>query len=187
MEDKLFKNSFSNLDVGNYNYAEKIKWPVDFGVKGSSDGIFGSMEPAINNIEALMYYNDALLLGNHTGPLGNKYKIDLGYCSEKSNDGKISLKKKIVDVDNIPSGNVNVSQVPKNAFGNQLRGIVPGLIESINDINPINFWNDLYGHTTCNENFVSNLVKEYKKEKKNIVLIPILLVLMVIFIYFLHL
>ena len=153
MNNKLFKNSMSNLNTGNYNYADKIKWPVDFGVSGSSDGFFGSMDPAINNASALMYYADALLLGNNsTGALGNKYSMNLGYCAKtkkKSNgDTNIVYKPRIVNVDNIPSGNVYVSQIPKNAFGKQLRGVVPGVIDSIHKINPVKFWNDLKTFST---------------------------------------
>ena len=102
-----------------------------------------------------MYYSDALLFGNHsTGVLGNEYDMQIGYCAEKSKDGsKINFKPKIVKFDNKPSGKVNVSQIPPSAFGKQLRGIVPGLIENINKIDPMGFWNALSGKTKCNENF----------------------------------
>ena len=38
MNNSLFKDNIPDLNKGNYNYAEKIKWPVDLGVQGDSKG-----------------------------------------------------------------------------------------------------------------------------------------------------
>lgn len=191
MNNNIFKDPFNDLNKGKYNYADKIKWPVKFGVTGDSPGWLGSMTPAINNMEALMYYSDALLLGNNsTGPLGNKYSMQLGYCADKQKDknSKIKFNPKIVKFNNIPSGNVQISQIPPTAFGKELRGIVPGLIESIHKINPTRFWYDITGKSKCNENFSvnnsSNIKKKNLFEIKNIYII--LIFIFIIFLLFLY-
>ena len=127
------------------------------------------MDPAIDNLEALMYYSDALLLGNNsTGPLGNKYSMQLGYCADKNNkNSNIKFNPKIVNFNNIPSGKVNISQIPPTAFGKQLRGIVPGLIESINKLNPTKFWQDVNGNSKCNETFIVNNISVDKSNMLN--------------------
>ena len=188
MNNNIFKNPFNDLNKGKYNYADKIKWPVKFGVSGDSPGWLGSMTPAINNMEALMYYSDALLLGNNsTGPLGNKYSMQLGYCADKQKgkNSKIKFNPKIVKFNNIPSGNVQISQIPPTAFGKELRGIVPGLIESIHKINPTRFWYDITGKSKCNENFsVNNSNKIIKKNENDIFILLIIITITITILYY---
>ena len=129
-----------------YNYADHIKSPTRMGVSNSGD-----MYASINDLNAIFPYIDTLLYGKNVisdpsvwdlYPLGNNYFIKSGTCGDKSSKECIN-KPRYIYVRNVPSGVIPCmgSFSPKT----KMKGLVPGIIEDIADINPFAIFNDIRG------------------------------------------
>jgi len=143
-KDKLNTSDQDTLDslylkywIPHYNYLDYVETPgsLNVGREGKS---------LIRNISAFPVWFNTLLLGigndsrkkyklgkgeyKTGGVLGNKYYLKSGTCP---ND-----KYRWMEIDNIPNGiGMNVP----------LRGIIPGIIEALIDINPVNLYMAMSG------------------------------------------
>lgn len=149
-----------------YNYLDHIKKPTssisigdNVGDLGVDDG--GHFCILKNNIDALEFYLKVLV----TGPAyGNSYTFESGTCKNGS--------KRLIFVDNVPTGNDFIPGLPTGAFGDYgFKGLLPGVIESIMDVNPVYLFNDIMGKGR----HVQECFKNKLKNDKNLSLIIIIL------------
>ena len=143
-ELKKLKNEYMGPD---YNYAEHIKTPQQYGVSG--DGNFSSL---MGDISALTKYVEVLTFGDP--PLGYNFFLKSGKCGNDTK-GKSCYGKpnKCVDrhiyIRNIPTG--NMPGLSNMGSGNtSFKGLVPGLAEDVNDLTdiPKKIWDNLSGKGT---------------------------------------
>lgn len=107
----------------NYSYTSNIKTPSNMGVNHSAN-IFQIPK----NINAIKKYTDYLAKEPH---MGSNYFVKSGYCgSESVNECK--GQPRWMFIRNIPTGNIPCTNVKTN-----MKGLIPGLLEDINDINPL--------------------------------------------------
>lgn len=129
-----------------YNYADHIKSPSEMGVSNR-----GNIFVSINGLNSIYPYIDTLLYGKNVisnsskwdlYPLGNNYFIQSGFCGDKSSE-ECKNKPRYIYVRNVPSGVIPCmgSFSPKT----NMKGLVPGLIEDIADVNPLTLFNNLIG------------------------------------------
>tara|TARA_Y100000991_G_C21970287_1_gene349063 strand:+ start:2003 stop:2656 length:654 start_codon:yes stop_codon:yes gene_type:complete len=133
-------------DYQNYNYAKHIKSPKDLDV--SNDGnIFVS----IRDTNAIFPYIDTLIYGKNVisdssvwdlYPLGSNYFIKSGTCGDTSSE-ECKGQDRYIYVRNVPSGVIPCmgSFTPKT----NMKGLVPGLMEDVADVNPFALFNNLMG------------------------------------------
>lgn len=128
-----------------YNYASKIRTPDELGM--SSAGNLGALS---RDVAGIINYTNVLVSGKGRGttvgkPLGNKFYLKTGgKCCPNPimKDGKkVGCKSSPVTrylyVNNVPTGSIPfISEATGLAFG-EFRGLVPGTIENIGQINPI--------------------------------------------------
>lgn len=139
---------FSNLSSGidsvlgpGYDYASKVPAPGDIGV--SDDG---SIDATLGDIGALTTYAGYLI----TGPnLGNKYFMNTAATCADASGNSVDRYHYIDNSNDQPkfgSGN------PLSKFANgELQGMLPGLLASIEDLNPLGLLTSLTrtGNPTC--------------------------------------
>lgn len=117
-----------------YNYLQYIETPGSLNVSREGNSI-------LRNITAFPVWFNTLLLGlgnantkeyklgkgiyNTGGPLGNKYKLKSGTCPNNT--------YRWMTINNIPKGIPGGSPV-------NTRGLIPGIIESLIDINPVTLY-----------------------------------------------
>ena len=175
--------------VPDYNYLKYIKTPNDKGVTRNTD-----MISLMKNTMALPYWLEVLALGwgstssgnykngkgsfNTSGKLGNRYKIQTGYCK----DGKTP---RWTWINNVKTGNLQVynpitrsiTEIPTPFYG-----LVPGLLQDTADINPVALFKAVSGKgTMLGECFI-----DYRKEvqyKSFIMYVIIFLLIIVILKY----
>ena len=113
-----------------HDYKAQIPTPSSL---GASSDIW--LWDFIGDVEIIGKYINYLL----TGPaLGNRYQIQAGWCPN-------GATKNII-VDNVPSGAVHIPGVPAYTLGNtNLRGLVPGILEDMWQINPDNLLKMMQG------------------------------------------
>jgi len=159
-----------------YNYLDYIEKPssssgLEFGDNdndlGVNDG--GSFCVLKNNIEALEFYLKVLVLGPS---YGNKYTFESGTCKNGS--------KRKIEVNNIPTGNIFLPGIPSYVFGEEggFTGLLPGIIESIVDVNPARLFMDIAGKGV-------HVTECFKKKSKNNINLS-LIIIIVFFIFFLN-
>jgi hypothetical protein len=136
-----------------YPYAKFVKLPNQMGMSGD-----GGMSTLTNDIEGIMSYVDILVQGggnaSATGkPLGNKYFVPIqGIQCTPSNkipckdaagnkiacpDIKDGLAPRSIYVDNVPTGNIPFVSAATGTDFSQLRGLVPGIMQSAEALNPL--------------------------------------------------
>ena len=180
-----YKNDYS---IPNYNYLKYIETPHDKNVK-SDDNI----NTFINNTMTLPYWIKILSIGdgstetksykdgkgsfNTRGALGNRYKIQTGYCK----DGK----PRWTWVDNVPNGKIPIID-PLNSekiieVPSLLKGLVPGLLQDLGTINPV----DIYRSVSGEGNILGECFVDYKNMHNTYFLFSIFFVIALIlfFIY----
>lgn len=118
-----------------YEYYNQIKSPAQLGMSGN-----GSMGTLSRNVESLVDYVKLLVEGggsaSKTGqPLGNKYFIDTGASCEDNATGK--KVDRYMYIDNQPDGDVPFIGAGMGTSFSQFRGLIPGVLEDVNDINPV--------------------------------------------------
>lgn len=188
-----------------YNYLNYIQTPGDKGVSGD-----GSISQSLKNTMAMPYWLEKLTLGwggsgtqnykkgkgsyNTGGKLGNKYKIQTGWCQKKIGS-KVKWVPRWTWVDNIPNGKVPVY----NAFTKKIiniptpfYGLSPGLLQDVGTINPVAIFQaasgkgsmlgECFNNYKISENNNSlNLLKRFICDY--IFLIIILLIVILIYLY----
>ena len=159
-----------------YNYLDYIKKPSgnrninmgsNVGDLGVDDG--GWICILKNNIEAFEIYLKVLV----TGPAyGNRYYFESGHCKNGS-------KRKIY-IDNVPTGSIFLPGIPAYVFGENsgFAGLLPGIIESIIDVNPVSLFMDMMGRGPHVHECFKNKFKNYKNLS--------LLMIILFFLFFLN-
>lgn len=77
-------------------------------------------------------------------PMGTVKKYPAGWCLSK---GLKKPQKRYLTVDTIPKGKLNIPGISSSAFGNirNMRGLIPGAMNDIYDINPQILWDNMQG------------------------------------------
>lgn len=77
-------------------------------------------------------------------PMGTVKKYPAGWCLAK---GLKKPRKRYVTVDTIPKGELNIPGISAAAFGNirNMRGLIPGVMNDMYDINPKILWDNMQG------------------------------------------
>ncbi len=130
----------------NYNYAKHIKKPKDMDVSNR-----GNIFVSINDLNAVYPYIDTLLYGKNVisdssmwnlYPLGSNSFIKSGTCGDSSSE-ECKGKPRYIYVRNVPTGKIPCmgSFSPKT----KMKGLVPGLMEDVADVNPFALFNNLLG------------------------------------------
>lgn len=185
----IFKNTIKNINGPEYNYLDHMKYPVDFPVK--SDGSISSAT-MYNDIDAMIYYINTLIFSTDKqqvyspyktintmqgpiqkkkwrdvgGTLGNKYDIILGKC-KNGKPKKLHINNKTGFTD------WSLLGIPDNAFGRGgFNGLVPGIMQGVNDINPYQIFEMASGKSKLIECFKNN---------KSINIIGVIFIILVIF------
>lgn len=123
-------------DETRYNYAGNIKTPTKMGA--SDKGTLGALG---NDINAIINYLGLLADGDSEAakggkPLGNSFFYNTsGKCMDEN--GK--LQDRHIYINNVPDGRIPF--IPSDMGGNikfkSFRGLIPGMISQLNNINPI--------------------------------------------------
>lgn len=134
-----------------YNYADNVDDPSVMDVSGS-----GSVDSMWKNVGSIASYVDTLTFGTKTlsspfdnapsqNPLGNKFFIKSGKCDDTSTD-ECKDKTRYIYINNVPDGKIPcIDQLGIKLPATDFKGIVPGMLKNIGDINPIGIFNSLAG------------------------------------------
>jgi hypothetical protein len=113
-----------------YDYTKFIKSPSQLGVTGN-----GSLDALGKDIGSMTEYIDTLVFGggaSTTGkPLGSKFFMKTGGQCKDVKTGK--LVPRSVYINNVPEN----MAVGKFDIGNTFRGLIPGIVDNMLDINPV--------------------------------------------------
>jgi len=117
----------------NYAYSDFIKTPQKLGVSSK-----GTLSALSNDIKAINEYVNVLSSGDSkaqtVSPLGNKYFMDMG---SDCKDAAGQTQARFAFINNIPDGKF---------MG---KGLVPGILEDIANINPSSMFTAFKGDSTC--------------------------------------
>jgi hypothetical protein len=114
-----------------YKYHKNINSPRELGMSDSGD-----MAVLARNIAGIINYTDLLVTGkgraSKTGkPLGNKFFLKTGgQCKPVDKPGNVV--DRYLYINNVPDGSI-----PFIAGASDFRGIIPGIIGNLGDINPL--------------------------------------------------
>ena len=137
------------IEFGNFSYPQQIKTPTELGM-----GDKGTMSQLKYNVAGMIDYINVLVTGNTPaskqggGPIGDAFFIDTS--SKCLYNG--TPKPRHFYINNIPSGKIPFLSGKTNLKLNDFRGLIPGIIEDISDMNPENLMKS-FGDTklpTCN-------------------------------------
>jgi hypothetical protein len=118
-----------------YKYTDYIKSPDDLGMSDK-----GSISTLTKDVEGLIAYVEILASGSSkaskTGqPLGDKFFLETGAKCKDVATGKQVTRS--LYVNNIPDGSMPFITSGMGVTFNDFRGLVPGVIENISDLNPM--------------------------------------------------
>ena len=142
-----------------YPYYDQIKTPTDLNISPE-----GGWSQLAADVGGLIDYVELLVSGQSkasktTRPLGNKFFIktpstcldtsikqkktknsDKTKDSDISNNDSIGMVKRYVYVNNVPQGNMPFISTGIDADITDLRGLIPGLMENLNVLNPVSIF-----------------------------------------------
>ena len=128
-----------------YSYISNIKNPDALGM-GSS----GDLSQITRNVKGLIGYTEVLVTGGGpaqttSGGLGNKFFLKSGAQCTGTVNGVEETKDRYIYFNNVPNG-VNIPGLNLNIGGTSsgdggLNGLVPGVMDSIEKINPLKLFN----------------------------------------------
>jgi hypothetical protein len=125
-----------------YSYADNVPGPSSLGV-----GSNGTFSQVYSNLNAVQTYVKGLISGDP--PLGNQYFINTGGVCTAS-DG--STQPRWNYINNIPGGGSPPAGIQDLAFlSNDMRGIIPGIVQDVEGLNPYYLFSALTsdGTPTC--------------------------------------
>jgi hypothetical protein len=168
-------SSIKSILGTSYNYSDHVANPARLKVSGS-----GSVDSLWKDVGAIASYVDTLTFGTKTvstpfdnavdqKPLGAKFFVKSGKCGDNSVED-CKGKDRYLYVNNIPDGKVPcLDQLGIKLPATGFKGLVPGMLGNIFEINPIAIFNSLAGKgdisSTCQirtENVGSH--NNFKKE-----------------------
>ena len=134
MGDNMLKEILSSEHE--YRYSDYVSTPGEMGMSG--EGSIGALE---HNIAGLIAYVEVLTTGYGEGsktgkPLGNKYFLKTGTKCTNAENNKIVDRS--IYINNIPTGDIKLlgGNIGLNLAGAEFKGLMPGVLESMGDINP---------------------------------------------------
>ena len=149
-----------------YNYSEQIKTPQQLGM-GSS----GSLSTIANNIKGLKAYTEVLVTGTGKGtktrqPLGNKFFLETGAkCKDKKTGNSVTRS---VYVSNVPDGSIPfITQGLGGVRFTAFRGLVPGMLSNINNINPMQIFQSFMSGTNPECQMITMQTIDNNNRKRN--------------------
>jgi hypothetical protein len=120
----------------NYSYSSNIKPPSSLGVSDQ-----GNLTALSNDIKALQGYVDVTISGDsraqNISPLGNKYFLATG---AKCTDTTGVEQDRYAFINNIPDGYTGIG-----------KGLVPGILENLDQIDPMKLFTAFSEDTTCQQ------------------------------------
>lgn len=148
-----------------YSYVKSIKTPDNMGISGR-----GTLSQMTKNVSGLINYIDLLVTGDSkaskTGePLGNKFFVRTGSTCKNVDTG--NSEDRFIYINNKPSGKLPVlSQL--GIRSNNLKGLIPGILENANALDPSTIVNSLSGGLTpeCMEVELETINKDNQKNKE---------------------
>ena len=148
-----------------YSYVKSIKTPKDLKISGK-----GTLYQMTNNVSGLIHYIDLLVQGkskaSKTGqPLGNKFFIRTG--SSCKNIDTDASEDRFMYINNRPNGALPILK-QLGIKSNTLRGLIPGVLENTNAIDPSAIAKSLSGGLTpkCMEVELETIDKNNKSAKE---------------------
>ena len=120
----------------NYEYHKFIRNPQQLGMSGG-----GSIGDLADDIAGIIDYVELLVSGEGPasstgGPLGDKFFLTTGGQCTDVKTGKLVTRSMYLN--NVPSGAINfIPAMPAMNVGSSFKGIIPGILNDIGDINPI--------------------------------------------------
>ena len=158
-----FKSLMAEVVGPSYNYADAIENPSQMDVSGS-----GSVDSLWKNVGSIASYVDTMTFGTKTlsspfnnapsqNPLGNKFFVKSGKCGDTSVD-ECKDQSRYLYINNIPDGKIPcIDQLGIKLPATGFKGLVPGMLQNIGDINPVGIFNSLAGKGNISNNlFVIN-------------------------------
>ena len=125
-----------------YNYAKNIQTPKGLGAtsEGTMDALGENVKVAIKYVKLLVEGGGEATIDGK--PLGTKFYIKTaGKCctkpDSKGNCSDANTKTRSIYIDNVPIGNIPFLSSGMGVNFSELRGLVPGIIENTNDMNPM--------------------------------------------------
>ena len=117
-----------------YKYYKFIRTPKEMGMSTK-----GGMKELQDNVASLVSYGELLISGKGpagtAAPLGNKYFLKTGgQCNASDDKEKPKIVDRYVYVDNVPRGNIPMSENSFIKF-QEFKGLIPGMLQDIEDIN----------------------------------------------------
>jgi hypothetical protein len=117
-----------------YKYYKFIRTPKEMGMSTK-----GGMKELQDNVASLVSYGELLISGKGpagtAAPLGNKYFLKTGgQCNASDDKEKPQIVDRYVYVDNVPRGNIPMSDNSFIKF-QEFKGLIPGMLQDIEDIN----------------------------------------------------
>jgi len=117
-----------------YKYYKFIRTPKEMGMSTK-----GGMKELQDNVASLVSYGELLVSGKGpagtAAPLGNKYFLKTGgQCNATDDKEKPKIVDRYVYVDNVPRGNIPMSENTFIKF-QEFKGLIPGMLQDIEDIN----------------------------------------------------
>ena len=125
-----------------YDYVNQIKTPEQMDMSGD-----GAIATLTSDIVGIIDYAEVLITGGGKAvlhpdrPLGNQYFLStLAKCIDVSTNESVTRD---IWINNIPTGNIPfVSNLAGTDF-NEFRGLIPGMLQDLEVLNPINFIEDI--------------------------------------------
>ena len=130
-----------------YKYYDFINTPSEMGM--SSDGSISAIE---HNIAGLIAYVSLLSSGSGEasktgGPLGNKFFLKTGAKCKDTASGETVARS--LYINNVPDGSIPfISQGLGNVNFTEFRGLIPGTLSNLSQINPMQIFSAFMSGTT---------------------------------------
>lgn len=116
-----------------YKYYDQIKNTSELGMSSA-----GSISQLTKNISGLIGYTEVLVTGQGAsktgGPIGPKFFLKTGAKCKAKDSGKSVTR--YVYIDHVPKGNIPFISSGVNSNFSELRGLIPGTLGNMNDLNP---------------------------------------------------
>ncbi len=149
-----------------YNYSKQIKTPSQLGMSGK-----GNLKTIANNINGLKSYTEVLVTGKSDaqrtkGPLGNKFFLETGGTCKDKNTGK-NVQRSIY-ISNVPDGSIPfITQGLGGVRLKTFRGLVPGMLSNLNNINPLQILQSFMAGTNPECQMITMETINHENKKKN--------------------
>jgi len=115
-------------------------------------------------------------------PIGTVKKYPAGWCLSK---GILNAPKRTITINTKPEGKIHIPGINSNAFGTiqNMRGLIPGVLNDMWDITPVNIWNNMQGKGPVIKDCFTDYSKIIKNKSYNKIYIYSILILSLLVLY----